>query len=103
MKGELLGRVNADHFGLAFLGRYLLNDVTALIANIDLPMSTYDTGDPYPNYGFGIEFTSSSHAFQIFISNYQSIMPQFNNARNINDPGENEFLIGFNITRLWSF
>lgn len=103
-RGELLGRMQADHFGLAFMGRYLLNDVTALLANVDLPMTSHDISDaPYPNYGFGIEFVTSSHAFQIFMSNYQSIMPQFNNARNINDPGENEFLIGFNITRLWSF
>jgi hypothetical protein len=101
--GELLGKLNADHLGLAFLGRYLIKDGTSLFTNIDIPMTGNDYREPQPNYSFGIEFTSSSHAFQIFIGNYQSIIPQFNNVRNTNEAGETEFLIGFNITRLWSF
>jgi hypothetical protein len=102
-RGELQGKMKADHLALGFLGRYMLNDVTGLIACYDLPLTDHSFNNPKPNLGFGIEFTTSSHAFQIFLSNYQSIMPQFNNARNINDPGEGEFVIGFNITRLWNF
>lgn len=102
-RGELQGRMKADHFALAFLGRYMLNDVTGLIANVDLPMTEHSFNSPKTNLGFGIEFTTSAHAFQIFLSNYQSIVPQFNNARNLNEISENEFVIGFNITRLWSF
>ena len=101
--GELLGKYAADHFALAVLGRYVLTEGTNLIANFDIPMTSHTIGDPEPNYSFGIEFTSSSHAFQIFMGNFQSIIPQYNNARNRNDAGETEFLIGFNITRLWNF
>jgi hypothetical protein len=102
-RGELLGKMKADHLALAFLGRYMLNDVTGLIANYDLPLTDHTINNPKPNLGFGIEFNTSSHAFQIFLSNYQSIIPQFNNARNFNEISENEFVIGFNITRLWGF
>jgi hypothetical protein len=80
----------------------MLNDVTGLIANYDLPLTDHTINNPKPNLGFGIEFTTSAHAFQIFLSNYQSIIPQFNNARNFNEISENEFVIGFNITRLWN-
>lgn len=102
-QGELTGKMATDHLALAFLGRYVLTDGTNLIANFDIPMTSHSIGDPEPNYSFGIEFTSSAHAFQIFMGNFQSIVPQYNNARNRNDAGETEFLIGFNITRLWSF
>jgi hypothetical protein len=101
--GELLGSMPADHFALAFLGRYVIVDGTNFIFNVDIPMTNDDLFGPEPNYGFGIEFTSSSHAFQIFLSNYQSIIPQYNNARNPNNASDGEFLIGFNITRLWNY
>lgn len=101
--GELLGAMPADHFALAFLGRYVIVDGTNFIFNMDLPLTNDDLFGPEPNYGFGIEFTSSAHAFQIFLSNYQSIIPQYNNARNPNKAGDGEFLIGFNITRIWNY
>ena len=103
INGELLGRMKADHLAVGFLGRYMIKEGTSIIANVDLPMTSHTIGDPEPNFGFGIEFTTSAHAFQLFMGNFGSIIPQFNNARNTNDAGENEFLIGFNITRLWSF
>ena len=101
--GELIGRMPADHFALNFLGRYVIMDGTNFIFNVDLPLTDSDLFGPEPNLGFGVEFTSSSHAFQIFLSNYQSLIPQYNNARNINDAGNGEFVIGFNITRLWNY
>ena len=59
--------------------------------------------------------TTSSHAFQIFIANYYDITHQYNNMFNMNNPlgayedangGQHkggQFLLGFNITRLWNW
>ena len=71
----------------------------AFIANFDIPMTSHETDGPEPNISFGIEIVTSSHAFQLFMGNYWWIVPQENNFNNQNT----EFLIGFNITRLWSF
>ncbi|MBS0000542.1 MAG: hypothetical protein KFF73_16300, partial [Cyclobacteriaceae bacterium] len=68
-----------------------------------------ETG-PNRNISLGIEIATSAHAFQIFISTYRSILPQYNLHYNTNEfitevDGENKlgFLIGFNMTRLWNF
>ena len=47
--------------------------------------------------------TTSSHAFQVFMGNYNAIVPQYNNKFNQNDFRDWQFVIGFNITRLWNF
>jgi len=46
---------------------------------------------------------TSNHSFQVFAGNYNSILPQSNNVFNQNDFTKGQFLIGFNITRLWNF
>ncbi len=100
-KGEL-GYLSADknaHFAAGFLGRYKLTPVMGLIANVDIPLSQHEFTDNKANISFGVEMVSSSHAFQIFVGNYKSILPQYNNSFSSNS----DFLIGFNITRLWNF
>jgi hypothetical protein len=61
------------------------------------------SGNPRPNVSFGLELSTSAHAFQFFLGNYASITPQRNNYFNKNDYTNGEFLIGFNITRLWNY
>lgn len=110
--------IENDHFAIALSARYKISASTSLLFNFDQPLTlrepldTEDTGsDPKPNLSLGVEFTTSAHAFQIFLGNYQSIVPQRNNFYNTNwgfgndqfslwDP---EWLIGFNMTRLWSY
>jgi len=107
-----------DHFALAVSARYKVSEVTNLLFNFDQPLTTHpsldeasDETDPKPNLSFGVEFNTSAHQFQIFFTNFNSITPQTNNTYNTNwgfgnstfalwDP---EWLIGFNITRLWSY
>ena len=95
-------KMNNDHLGLSFLGRYKIGSTASIIAGYDLPLTDHDINNPEPNLSFGIELVSSSHAFQIFLSNYQSIVPQLNNMFNQNALGDGQLLIGFNITRLWN-
>ncbi len=102
-QGEIEGKIENDHFAVAFGGRYKISNSIALIANYDQPITEHKTNNPHPNLSFGIELSTSAHAFQIFAGNYSNILPQYNNVYNKNDFTNGEFLIGFNITRLWSF
>jgi hypothetical protein len=102
--GKYRGMMNHDHFAIAASGRYKVRDAMAVIVNFDQPLTQHRFNNPRPNLSFGIEMTTSGHAFQIFMGNYSSITPQrnnFYNQNNLNNIGE--FLIGFNITRLSNF
>lgn len=101
--GEVESIMNNDHFAVSVAGRYKISDVMAIIANYDQPITEHLSNNPNPNISFGLEMTTSSHAFQIFAGNYYSITPQRNNVFNQNNFGDGEILIGFNITRLWNF
>lgn len=101
--GDVEGKMNNDHFAIAFGGRYKVSNQMAIIANYDQPITKHPTNNPQPNISFGIEVSTSAHAFQIFAGNYYNLIPQLNNMYNQNDYREGQFLIGFNITRLWSF
>lgn len=102
MSSEVIeGTKKNDHFALAIGARLKVSDQTAIMFNYDIPITDHPLEDPEPNLNFGIELTSSSHAFQIFFGNFYDIIPQRNNFNNRNESGD--MLIGFNITRLWNF
>lgn len=92
-----------DMIAVAVGARYKLSPQSAVIVNIDQPITKFTNNNPYPNIGFGIEIATSSHAFQIFASSFDAIVPQKNNMYNQNDPYFKGLRIGFNITRLWNF
>lgn len=102
-KGEIEKKMNNYHFAVSVLGRYKVSDKMAIIAGYDQPLTAHLTNNPDPNICFGLEITTSSHAFQVFAGNYYGIVPQSNNVFNQNDYRDGQFLIGFNITRLWNF
>ena len=94
-----------DHFSVSAAARYKVTGSMAIVVNYDqaITQQPSDNKQPKSNLSFGLEVTSSAHAFQIFAGNYAFITPQRNNVFNQNDITEGEFLIGFNITRLWNF
>ncbi|RLD27545.1 MAG: hypothetical protein DRI70_04415 [Bacteroidetes bacterium] len=101
---EIESIMNNDHFAISVAGRYKVSDVMAIIANYDQPITKHKSNNPNPNISFGVEMATSSHTFQIFAGNYYFITPQRNNVFNQNNPEFfSDFLIGFNITRLWNF
>lgn len=102
-KGNILPTMHNAHLAVALMGRYKITQSMALVANYDQPLTQHPTNNPHPNISFGVEMTTSNHAFQIFAGNYNSILPQNNNLFNQNDYTKGQFLIGFNITRLWNF
>ncbi len=102
-EGNFLGKRDNMVISTSILGRFKLTNSMGLIANFDIPMTDDEFNDPQPNISFGIELTSSSHAFQVFVGNYKWLTPQYNHTYNQNNFGDNEILIGFNMTRLWNF
>ena len=101
--GKIQRKMKNGHFAMAFMGRYKLTAKTTFMANYDQPLTQHPMNNPHPNISFGFEMATSGHAFQVFAGNYHNIIPQSNNFFNENDYTKGQFLIGFNITRLWNF
>ena len=110
-----------DMFGISIGARYKVSPQTSIIFEWTEPTLEHDhkysydpqykkdTG-PYRNVSLGVEIATSAHAFQIFVTTYRSILPQYNLHYNLNEwitevDGKNKlsFLVGFNMTRLWNF
>lgn len=112
---EIYRKMNHAHFAISVAGRYKLTNVTSLMFNYDQPITKHHENNPNPNVSVGVEFNTSNHAFQLFFTNYFSLNQQRNNLFNENSPfsytdavtgkkvSGGQFLIGFNITRLWNF
>ena len=96
-----------DIFGLSIGLRYKVTATTVIMAGYDQPFTSNEYKKPKPNISIGVEFNTSAHAFQVFVQNNSGIVPQQNFLFNQNDfsnPGSRgAWLIGFNMTRLWSF
>ncbi|MEO8884986.1 MAG: DUF5777 family beta-barrel protein [Mucilaginibacter sp.] len=101
--GQVMPILKNDNVSIAASGRYKISDGTAIIANYDQPITQNPANNPHPNISFGIEMKTSGHDFEIFFGNYSSLIPQNNNVYNQNDFKKRQFLIGFNISRLWNF
>ena len=101
--GEIQKKMENGHFAISVLGRYKITEKSSIIAGYDQPLTQHTTNNPHPNICFGFETTTSSHAFKVFMGNYYGIVPQSNNVFNQNDFRDGQFVIGFNISRLWNF
>lgn len=91
-----------DKIGLMFGGRYKFTETMAAIFEYHQPFSINTVHDYQeeiqPGGALGIEIGTSTHAFQVFATNYQDIMAQKNYGMNINKFDSKGILIGFNIT-----
>ncbi len=99
-------RVRNDKFAISVSGRYKVSPQTAILVDYSQPFTHHLFPDgfyPKPGIGLGVEFRTSSHAFQLLFSNYQGIISQKNYMFNTNDFFYGDFLVGFNITRLYNF
>ena len=96
-------KTNNGHLSISAAGRYKLTDGMSIIANYDQPITQHPMNNPNPNIAIGLDMKTSGHDFQIFLGNYGYVLPQTNNVFNHNDFSKSQFLIGFNISRLWNF
>lgn len=95
-----------DHIAISLGTQIGITESMDLIINVDQPITKHVRNNPNPNLSFGIQMSTSSHAFQIFLGNYNALVPQennFYNSSNIGDSFNKNFRIGFNITRLWVY
>jgi len=90
------------NYGVMFGGRAKLWDSKSIIFEYDQPLTSGASAKAKPNLGLGLEIGTATHAFQIFVTNYQGIIGQQNLAYNANDPFTKDFsknfMFGFNIT-----
>ncbi len=91
---------------IGFSGRYKISPQSSLMFNYTQPLTSLNSASdfkPKPGLTFGCEIATSAHAFQMFATTFQGILPQQNISFNELDYAKGQFLIGFNITRLWGF
>ncbi len=103
--------MNHDVIGVGFNGRINFSPQSSILLQYDHPLkiesiseqSEFDAAKP--NFGIGYEVSTSTHAFQIYVTSSNSILPQdaylYNNFDLSN--GFSDLMIGFTITRLWGF
>ncbi|MFT5876139.1 MAG: hypothetical protein ACI8WT_005143 [Clostridium sp.] len=92
-----------DMFAIAFGGRFKISPQTAVIVDYTQPLTNFLGDNPQPGISAGVEFSTSAHAFQLFVTNYNGLVAQKNIMFNTNDFFNGDFLIGFNITRNYNF
>ncbi|HJV20870.1 MAG TPA: DUF5777 family beta-barrel protein [Sediminibacterium sp.] len=92
-----------DHLSFSLSGRYKISPKTAIMFNYDQPLTQHPMNNPRPNLSLGLDMNSSGHGFQVFVGNYRYSLPQYSHMYNQNDYTTGQFVIGFNITRLWNF
>lgn len=96
-----------DMVAISFSGRYKISPQTSVIADYSQPLTKFYEYNPHPGLSLGVEFGTSAHTFQIFVTNYWGILPQenfmFNNKATGLEGESGQYLIGFNITRNYNF
>jgi len=101
-----------DRFSIAFGGRAKISPQTSILFDYSQPITQFEdviefdgstTSYNNPGISLGVEFGTSAHAFQLFITNNRGIVPQQNYMKNTNNFFDGDFLIGFNITRNYNF
>ena len=89
---------NNINAGLSFGGRAQVLGFHSIILEYDQPLTQHEAMESYPNLAFGVEIGTSTHAFRIFVSNYNELVKQHNMFYNNNDPFSGDFHFGFNIS-----
>ncbi|MDQ2862861.1 MAG: DUF5777 family beta-barrel protein [Bacteroidota bacterium] len=101
--GKVQPLMKNNFFAISFSGRYKISPQSSIIVNYDQPLTQNPANNPHPNISIGLEVRTSGHDFQFFAGNYAAVLPQNDIMYNQNDYTKGQFLIGFNITRLWNF
>jgi hypothetical protein len=92
-----------DNMGISGLARIKLSPQSSVMLSYSQPLWTYSNTAPWPNFGVGWEICTSTHAFQLFLTAANGLVPQQTLMYNNNNPYLGYILLGFNITRLWTF
>ncbi|MCH7658543.1 MAG: hypothetical protein IIB05_09540 [Bacteroidetes bacterium] len=100
--GKTIGKWKNDYIGVMAGGRYKFYNNISAIFEYSHPFAVYAAWEgqnkPLPNLGLGVEFGTSTHAFQVFVAQYDNIIAQKNYSNNLNDMASEGWRFGFNIT-----
>ncbi len=94
--------MKSDIVSIEMGARVKVTSTMAVLADYNYMYTKYDTNVTKPGMALGMEYSTGSHAFQLFITNYRSIISQYNAVYNENDFFKGgKYCIGFNVTRLF--
>jgi hypothetical protein len=86
------------NYGISAGAKANLFGSNSLIFEYDQMLAKQDTPEqPKPNLALGWEVGTATHSFQVFVSNFNKIINQYDLLYNTNDFKEWEYLVGFNI------
>ncbi len=100
---------NHDLWGAHALAKVKISPQSSITFNYNQPLkieaiSEQPTMPDYkPSMAIGWQIATYTHAFQIYISNAPSMVPQENMMYNTRSFDKDGIAIGFTITRLWNF
>ncbi|MCK9452146.1 MAG: DUF5777 family beta-barrel protein [Bacteroidales bacterium] len=102
--------IDHDKISIGINGRAQFSPQSSILFQYDVPLKIKGiaehrgfTNPSKPNLGVGWEIRTSTHAFHIYVSTANGIIPQHNAMFNQNDWMDGEMMLGFSITRMWSF
>jgi hypothetical protein len=101
--GVIQPAMKNDHLSFSLGARYKISPKTSIIFNYEQPLTEHYINDVMPNLSLGLDMRSSGHDFQVFFGNYGNTIPSYNSLYNQNDFSKGQYVIGFNISRLWNF
>jgi hypothetical protein len=88
---------------LSYLQPIVVNYDPAFMIRIPDPWMEIPDKAPYPNLSLGWEISTSTHAFHVYLSAAQGILPSEIVTHNTNNFFNGYILLGFNMTRLLGF
>ena len=103
MENNHVNGMKNDNISISGLGKVKISPQGSIMLSYSQPVFNYLNTAPWPNMGVGVEISTSTHAFQIFLSAANGLLPQEIITYNRNNPYNGAILLGFNITRLWTF
>jgi hypothetical protein len=92
-----------DNVNISGLGRIKISPQSSILLSYSQSVWTYVNTAPWPNFGIAWEISTSTHAFQVYLTAANNLVPQEVAMYNKNNPYNGAILLGFNITRLWTF
>jgi hypothetical protein len=102
--------IDHDKISVGINGRVNITPRSSILFQYDVPLKIQQiaeyrefTNPALPNLGLGWEIRTTTHAFNIYVSSTDGMIPQHNALYNRNDWTKGDIMFGFTITRLWSF
>lgn len=102
--------IDHDKVSVGFNGRANFSPQSSILFQYDIPLQIQGIAEhreflnpAKPNLGIGWEIRTSTHAFHIYLSSIDGMIPQHSMLYNQNDWTKGDMMIGFSITRMWSF